>query len=258
MAKFDGWCVSAASTVGDHELYFLTAEPDRLANGIAATAAVVPSHYVSPERVAQILDDLGKSEAARQIRRRLPTTKQGRSGELGEIFATEWIAAYGGGYVAPIKRLRWKDHREMPMRGEDVIAIRQDPKSEHLRFLKAEAKSRARLTANVVADAREALDKDEGRPSPHALQFIADRLFDLGERSLVRAIGAAQKRGIQNQHMHHLLFVFSGNAPERFLTSSLDAYDGTLRQWGVGLRVQDHKAFVSAVFERVIDNANND
>ena len=35
--------------------------------------------------------------------------------------------AHSGGYNAPIKRLRWKDHRNMAMRGEDVIGILQDP-----------------------------------------------------------------------------------------------------------------------------------
>ena len=52
--------------------------------------------------------------------------RQIRSGDLGEIYATEWIDAHSGGYRAPIKRLRWKDHRNMAMRGDDVIGILQD------------------------------------------------------------------------------------------------------------------------------------
>ena len=46
---------------------------------------------------------------------------EGYSATGGEIYATEWIDAHSGGYRAPIKRLRWKDHRNMAMRGEDVI-----------------------------------------------------------------------------------------------------------------------------------------
>ena len=75
------------------------------------------------------------------------------SGDLGEIYATEWIDVYSG-YRAPIKRLRWKDHRNMAMRGDDVIAIQQDVQTQRLRFLKTEAKSRASLTAKVLAEAR--------------------------------------------------------------------------------------------------------
>ena len=69
-------------------------------------------------------------------------TKQIRSGDLGEIYATEWIDAHSGGYRAPIKRLRWKDHRNMAMRGDDVIGILQDAQTQRLHFLKTEAKSR--------------------------------------------------------------------------------------------------------------------
>ena len=62
----------------------------------------------------------------------------------------------------PIKRLRWKDHRNMAMRGDDVIAILQDAQTQRLHFLKTEAKSRAALTAQVLTEARAGLDKDGG------------------------------------------------------------------------------------------------
>ena len=64
--------------------------------------------------------------AAALIESKLPTTTQIRFGDLGEIYATEWIDAHSGSYRAPIKRLRWKDHRNMAMRGDDVIGILQD------------------------------------------------------------------------------------------------------------------------------------
>jgi hypothetical protein len=94
--------------------------------------------------------------------RKLPTTKALRSGDLGEIYATEWIDAHSGGYHAPIKRLRWKDYRNMAMRGDDVIGIFQDADTKRLKFLKTEAKSRVTLTAQVLAEARAGLDKDGG------------------------------------------------------------------------------------------------
>jgi hypothetical protein len=144
---------------------------------------------------------------------KLPTTKALRSGDLGEIYATEWIDAHSGGYRAPIKRLRWKDHRNMAMRGEDVIAIQLDVKTQRLRFLKTEAKSRAKLTAKVLAEARAGLDKDGGLPSAHALSFISERLLDMKNLPLADAIDdALLKHTIPAHSVTHLLFVFTGNA----------------------------------------------
>lgn len=236
----------------------MTGQPAHFDAGIQATATIVPGHYASEEHVARALRRLGKPEAAALIEAKLPTTKAIRSGDLGEIYATEWIDAHSGGYRAPIKRLRWKDHRNMAMRGEDVIGMLQDPQSLRLHFLKTEAKSRAALTASVLNDARTGLDKDGGLPSPHALSFISARLLELNELPMVDAIDdALLKHGIPMRNVRHLLFTFSGNAPETLLTAALHAYPGEVNQWGVGLRVEGHGAFIGAIYDQVIGNANN-
>lgn len=165
MAQFNDWCLAVDAPVGNHHRRAMTGQAASLAVGIQATAAIVPGHYASEEQVARALTRLGKPAAAALIQGKLPTTKAIRSGDLGEIYATEWIDAHSGGYCAPIKRLRWKDHRNMAMRGDDVIGILQDAHSKRLNFLKTEAKSRAVLNGQVVNDARAALDKDGGLPS---------------------------------------------------------------------------------------------
>ena len=129
MAQFNDWCISVDAQMGSHYRRVMTGQAANLGVGIQATAAIVPSHYASEEQVARALARLGKPAAAALIESKLPTTKQIRSGDLGEIYATEWIDAHSGGYRAPIKRLRWKDHRNMAMRGDDVIGILQDPQS---------------------------------------------------------------------------------------------------------------------------------
>lgn len=258
MVQFNGWCHSVDGTVGPHFRRVLTGNATDLPTGISATAAVVPGHYASEEHVARVLRRLGKIEAAALIEGKLPTTKAIRSGDLGEIYATEWIDSHSGGYRAPIKRLRWKDHRNMAMRGEDVIALSQDPQTQRLRFLKTEAKSRVSLTTQVVTEAREGLNKHAGLPSGHALSFLSARLLELGDEPLADAIDdALLKHGIPSATVTHLLFTFSGNSPEAMLTASLQAYTGEFNQWGVGLRVDGHAAFVGAVYEQVIANANN-
>lgn len=257
MAHFNDWCLAVDTPVGNHFIRIMTGQPERLPAGIQATAAIVPVHYASEEQVARALARLGKPAAAALIQGRLPTTKAIRSGDLGEIYATEWIDAHTG-YRAPIKRLRWKDHRNMAMRGDDVIGILQDAQTQRLHFLKTEAKSRAALTAQVLTDARAALDKDGGLPSAHALTFISARLLELGNLPLADAIDdALLKHGIPAQNVRHLLFTFSGSPPDVLLTAALQAYPGAINQWGVGLRVEGHAYFIGAVYDRVIADANN-
>lgn len=256
MVQFANWCTFADTQVGAQTLHVLTGSAAHLAFGIDATAAVVPGHYASEEHIARVLQLLGKPAAAAMIEQKLPTTKAIRSGDLGEIFATEWIAA-NGTYQVPVKRLRWKDHRNMAMRGEDMIGIAQDPATLQLSFLKTEAKSRAALTGQVVSQAREGLDKDSGLPSGHALSFISARLVEGGNYALADAIdNATFQFGIQSQSVRHLLFTFSGNAPAAILTNALQNYVGGLSQWSVGLQIDGHPAFVGAVYDRVIANAN--
>jgi hypothetical protein len=69
----------------------MTGQTASLPTGIQATAAIVPGHYASEEQVARALARLGKPAAAALIQGKLPTTKAIRSGDLGEIYATEWI-----------------------------------------------------------------------------------------------------------------------------------------------------------------------
>jgi hypothetical protein len=258
VAQFNDWCVSVDEPVGNHFRRVMTGQATGLPTGIQATAAIVPGHYASEEQVARALARLGKPAAAALIQGKLPTTKGIRSGDLGEIYTTEWIDRHSGGYRAPIKRLRWKDHRNMAMRGDDVIGILQDPQTQRLRFLKTEAKSRATLTAQVLIEARTGLDKHGGLPSAHALSFISARLLELDNLPLADAIDdALLKYGIPVQNVRHLLFTFSGNPPLALLTASLRAYSGPVNQWGSGLHVEGQGAFIGAVYDRVIADANN-
>lgn len=197
MVHFNDWCDATETNIGGHTLRVLSGDPARINVGVNATAAIVPEHYAAEEQVSRILARLGKPAAAEFIRGKLPTTKSIRSGDLGEILATEFIAAQTG-YSVPIKRLRWKDHRNMAMRGDDVIGVAQDQPTGRLQFLKTEAKSRMALNGGVVAQARAGLDKDGGLPSAHALSFMSARLLELGDTALADAIDDAQlKLGIR-------------------------------------------------------------
>jgi len=257
MIRFNDWCDLVVTDVGAHGMVVLSARPRDAHCAQDAIAAVVPVHYASEEHLAGILRRLGKAAAAEFIREKLPISKSLRSGDLGEILATEYIDEETS-YVVPIKRLRWKDHREMAMRGEDVIGIEHDPATGLLRFLKSEAKSRVSLAAPVITDARAALDKDNGLPSAHALSFISERLMEAGDTVLADAIDDAQlKDGISPRDVSHLVFTLSGNDPTRVLESSLQNYGGAVPQSAVGVRVAAHVDFVRGVYEKVTVNGDD-
>lgn len=258
MVQFNDWCDSADMLLGNHHVRVMTGRQGDIATGIQVTARAIPAHYAAEERIASALARLGKTAAAHMLSDLLPQTAQIRSGDLGEIYATEWIDAHSG-YRAPIKRLRWKDHRNMAMRGDDVIGMLLDAETQRLSFLKTEAKSRINLRAQTLEEARGGLDKDGGLPSSHALSFISARLMELGtDAPLVDAIDEALYRhGIPLESVKHLLFTFSGNSPQALLTQALQAYPGPIGQWGVGLHIDDHASFVGAVYDRVIADANN-
>lgn len=169
MVRFDEWCDSTDTVLGSHFVRVITARLADSATGIRMTAMAVPAHYAAEERIAGALEKLGKAAAARMITDLLPQTPQIRSGDLGEIYATEWIDAHSG-YRAPIKRLRWKDHRNMAMRGDDVIGMLLESQTQRLLLLKTEAKSRIDLRTQTLQEARNGLDKDGGlRPHMHCL-----------------------------------------------------------------------------------------
>ncbi|HSZ66595.1 MAG TPA: hypothetical protein VK825_10350 [Xanthobacteraceae bacterium] len=121
MVQFHDWCDSADTPVGNHHVRVMTGRPADSATAVQVTATAVPAHYAAEERIAGALARLGKVAAAKMITDLLPQTPQIRSGDLGEIYATEWIDGHSG-YRAPIKRLRWKDHRNMAMRGDAILA----------------------------------------------------------------------------------------------------------------------------------------
>lgn len=94
----------------------------------------------------------------------------------------------------------------MAMRGDDILGVRFDPTGQ-VKFLKGEVKSRATLGKKTVDEARTALSSTNGRPTPHALAFVADRLFETGETALAEIIDKYQlKARIEVKQLSHLMF----------------------------------------------------
>ena len=88
---------------------------------------------------AKRLEDLGAPETAKMLKELLPKSKRARSGDTGEILATE-VAEQELGYTVPIRRLRWKDGRDAALRGDDIVGVAHDS-SGKVQFLKGESKN---------------------------------------------------------------------------------------------------------------------
>lgn len=258
MVKYKTWCVTTVLAVGKgHALTTLSAVPTKLELGIKATAKIVPTHYASAERLSGLLKRLGKPKVAAYIQSKLPKTKNIRSGDLGEILAASYVNELTSfGFV--LNRLRWKDHRNMAMRGDDVLGIRKGS-SGNAEFLKGEVKSSVALTAATVTKARGALKANNNRPSAHALSFVADRLHDQGQKALADLIDDAQlKAQIPLNRVSHMLFTFSGNDGSKMLRDDLVAYKGTVKQHSVALVIQGaHQKFIKDVYQCVIENGGD-
>lgn len=242
---------------GNHEFLKLELQPEEFEPLVHGLVDLLPDHYVDPNSIARTLEMLGKPAAAEKLRIRIPETKKTRSGDIGEVLATDYIEEQTG-YSVPIRKLRWRDHRNMAMRGDDVIGIVVNPQNQTLRFLKAEAKGNQKLSRAVLNKAREELDSDSGKPTPHALSFIAERLREAGNAGLCDLIEKAQLvTGILQNQVKHLLFTVTKSDPLRLQKEAFDNYTGTIPQISVGVRVDGHQELIESVYQGVIDGLDD-
>ena len=255
---YEPWCDRERTGDNQKQLWKLTER----AGGRAAIAADLPdcirSHYDDMERIAEEIRELGYPHAAAILAERMPRSARARSGELGEILATELVEEQLG-YTVPVRRLRYKDGREMALRGDDFIGVRLDAEAR-LHLLKGESKSRAALAKATITEARTALSKDGGRPTATSLLFIADRLMDHADerRNLGRKIrNEVATRAVPAGRVGHVLFTVSGNATPQALHDDLQAADAVRPHIAVHLRIEDHQEFIRTSYERALALGND-
>lgn len=200
-------------------------------------------HYIPDE----ILRKWGRKKLADYLVKKLPAKQMSRSGELGEILATEYINSGALSYEVPIKRLRWKDTRDWPMRGEDVVGFIF--KTTKLQFLKGEVKSRKNITDAVVSEARQALDDNLGLPVPYTLAFIVERLYESGEDKKAEQIEDYVTKILPaNSQVAHLIFTFSQNDPISSLVADSRKAKKVAKLYAVGLIVKEHQEIIRKVY----------
>lgn len=257
-AMINDWLDIEEADHGVRKRLFVLAEREG-ARAAVRTALVerVRAHYDDPRHITDDIAELGFPGAAAILRERLPTELKSRSGEVGEILATEFIE-HQTGFRIPVRRLRYKDGREMALRGDDFVGIEEV--DGRLSYLKGESKSGKAMGAAVITTARTRLGDDEGRPTPISLLFLADRLLEGGaeDGALGRQIRNAVGRGtIRARDVTHGLFTLTGNDRRADLEADLYAADDAYGHVSVNLRINDHQAFIAWIYGEA-ENLGND
>lgn len=238
------WMTQAHPVAGMSELTVLREKAGARAVVTDAIDTTVKDHLVGLD----ILDRIGTyKRALAHIRNKLPTNKQVRSGDLAEIFVSEYVDQCTE-YDVPIKKLRWKDDRTVAMRGNDVIASRKHKSRWFL--LKGESKSRASLRDDAVEEAVGGLRKHSGRPNPCTLAFISSRLREMDRDAEAGVFEDLQSRPLRHDEIEHLIFTLSGNDPTTYLSKHPTA-SARVRCHLVGCVIPDHQQFIESVFKRL-------
>lgn len=252
MGLYERWC-EATREANRRRYYWTYVEKEGGRSEIKKDLAeIVRSHYDRLERIAEDVERLGYKVAASILREEMPQTAKGRSGDLGEILATEFVEEEINLRV-PVRRLRYKDGRDMAMRGDDFIGARWDEFGEKLRLLKGEAKSNKALTKSVVEGARKVLNRDNGRCTPSSLVFVANRLLESNNpddavlgRKLRDEVGLKSLRG---NRIDHMLFTVSGNGPHTSLKEDLETTGTDRNHYVVNIHIEDHQDFIAAIYQ---------
>jgi hypothetical protein len=245
---FAVWCDTQAIKATGGSVDILTEKSDGRKRASTRLVRSLREQYDDPKRVAARIKRMGYEKAAANLALRMPSSKKARSGDLGEILAAN-ITQARLNFLVPVARLRWKDGRNTALRGDDVIGIRADG-NVLVALLKGESKSRKALAVAAINDACKALKRDDGKPSPHSLVYLADRLHDIGKNDLAELLEDYQAVSPRNVPLHHLVFTVSGNVPKKLFQAALgEPYDRNIFRVMIGIVIEDHQDFIADLFK---------
>jgi hypothetical protein len=248
LTLFEEWCHKASAVHNGHPFDVLTEKVNARDVILPELVSVLHDHYDARARFLERAARLGYDRAVEVIRQRLPTTTIARSGDIGEILATKYVNS-SLPFTIPINRLQWKDGRNTALRGDDLIGFRLKANGKLDALLKGESKSRIGLYDDAMAEAVTKLREHDGRPSPHTLLYLVDRLKELGQTASAEVLEDYALLG-GTFPITHFIFTLSGNAPQTTIQTALTGtYLPGIQRQAVGLVIVDHKDFIEAIFE---------
>lgn len=133
-------------------------------------------NYVSPQSLAQMLGQLGASQTAAAIARaKVPTVPRQQVGDFGEALAAAHFR-HARKWCVPILKLRWKQGRNQPVHGADVVALRLRATPPIIAV--PEVKARSTRNKQVGVEAHESLSKVIDRLD-ETITYVAERLSEV-------------------------------------------------------------------------------
>lgn len=256
MGLFDDWCHHEGEKKKRKRYLLFREKADGRNSILKHLGKTVRSHYDRLDRIADDIKALGFEDAATILRTRLPTQPRSRAGDLGEILASE-LAEEILEFRVPVRRMRFKDGREIPLRGDDFIGVNYSADDNGLWLLKGESKSRKTLGKTTITEARAALNGDHGRCTPISLLFVADQLLnstDEDDAALGRLIrNEVGRKALAKERIDHSLFTLSGNGPIAALKDDYEAADNGRHNTVINLHIEDYGEFLNTVYEEAAD-----
>ena len=256
MGLYDQWCDDGGEKAGLKRFLRLKERDGARTAILKDLGETVRSHYDRLDRIADDVDELGFDEAASILRERMPTKPRARAGDLGEILASE-LAEEMLEFVVPVRRMRFKDGREVPLRGDDFIGVNFCADDKSLWLLKGESKSRKTLDKTTITEARDALNRDHGRCTPISLLFVADQLMNSDEKdkaNLGRLIrNEVGRKTLPKNRIDHALFTLSGNGPIAALKADYESAESGRHHTVVNLHVEDYSDFLEEIYKEALD-----
>ena len=143
MSLFENWCVldDSLSEPSEDKHYWLFSEKDDGRSAILPELTeILRSYYVKLETITEDIEDPDCDDASEVMREELPDNFNLKSGDLGEIIATELVEEKTDMHV-PVRRMIYITGKNQSLVGDDFIAIKEDENSLGLKFLKGEAKN---------------------------------------------------------------------------------------------------------------------
>jgi hypothetical protein len=211
--------------------------------GLSLLKPLFADHFVGESTVMKLG---GYEKASEVLKYSLPTNKRTQSGDLGELLATEYVNAQTE-FTVPIKKLKWKSDRQMPMHGNDVLGL--DYTSTPRRILKCECKSRGQFSESAVTEASNGLDGFDGRPNPSTLAFITKRLFEENKDDEAKMWSELQtKDPLPAKNLTQMVFALGGNDPTPALAKCPKAKVKGIQRKHAAIKISAYADFMKAVY----------
>jgi HamA len=238
---FTNWLEPGSPSAPDID-YFVEKAGGR-ESGFSLLKALVVDHFVGESTVMKLG---GYEKAAAVLKNSLPTAKRTQSGDLGELLATEYVNSQTE-FTVPIKKLRWKSDRQMPMHGNDVLGLNYT--SDPRRILKCECKSRKQFGDSAVTEASEGLDGFDGRPNPSTVAFITKRLFEDNRVEEAKMWSELQTDDPLPAKNHtQMVFALGGNDPTPALKKCPKSKIKGIQRKHAAIRVSAYADFILGVY----------